>query len=64
MSSSTDSDAIWTREAKVRIQQEFGWAGAALYEKFTRFLAEGGWAEPGATIVEAFADWAREKKRA
>jgi hypothetical protein len=62
--SSTDGDAIWTPEARARIHQEFGWGGAALFEKYKRFLAEGGWAEPGETVVEAFADWARKTVRA
>jgi hypothetical protein len=64
MYSSTHFDAIWTPEAKVRIQQEFGWGGVALFEKYTRFLAEGGWAEPGETVVEAFAEWARKTSSA
>ena len=64
MHSSTDSDAIWTPEAKARIQQEFGWGGAALFEKYSRFLAEGGWAERGETVVEAFAEWARNNRPA
>jgi hypothetical protein len=60
MSSATESDAICSPEAKARIQQEFGWGGAALFEKYIRFLAEGGWAKPGETVVEAFAEWARK----
>jgi hypothetical protein len=64
MNSSTDGDAIWTPEVKARIQQEFGWGGAALFEKYSRFLAEGGWAESGETVAEAFAEWARKNPAA
>jgi hypothetical protein len=64
MNLSTDGDAIWTPEARTNIQQEFGWGGAALFEKYIRFLEEGGWAEPGKTVVDAFADWARKKQPA
>ncbi len=60
MDSSTDFDAIWTPEAKVRIQQQLGWGVAVLFEKYTRFLADGGWAKPGETVLEAFTDWARK----
>jgi hypothetical protein len=60
MKSSTDCNAIWTPEAKAKIQQEFGWGGGTLFEKYSRFLAEGGWAKPGETVVEAFAEWARK----
>jgi len=56
----SDIDAIWTPEAKAKIQQEFGWGGAALLEKYRQFLSEGGWAEHGETVEEAFAEWARK----
>ena len=64
MDSSTDGDAIWTPEAKASVQQEFGWGGAALLEKYRLFLDAGGWAEGDETVVEAFAHWARNKGRA
>jgi hypothetical protein len=54
-----ESDAIWTPEAKAKIQQEFRWGEGALLEKYNLFLVEGGWAEPGESTVEAFAEWAR-----
>ena len=55
----TEFDAIWTPEAKAKIQQEFGWGGGVLLEKYRRFLAEGGWAQPGKKVAEVFAEWAR-----
>ena len=64
MDTTTASDAIWTPEAKAIIQQEFGWGGAVLFEKYIRFPAEGGWAEPGETVAEAFAEWGRKNRPA
>jgi hypothetical protein len=62
MDSHTEPDAIWTPEAKARVQQEFGWGGGALLEKYERFLAEGGWAEHGESVVDAFVEWARKRQ--
>jgi hypothetical protein len=64
MDSPTDGDAIWTPEAMARVQQEFGWGGAALLEKYRLVLDKGGWAEGDLTVVEAFAEWARRNGRA
>src|SRR5262249_10578018 len=41
MHSPTEHDAIWTDEARARVQQEFGWGGGVLLEKYELFLAEG-----------------------
>jgi hypothetical protein len=64
MQSPTDFDAEWTPEERAKIQQEFGWGGAALFEQYNRFLSEGGWAEPGETIAESFVEWARKQRPA
>jgi hypothetical protein len=60
MDLSSETDAIWSASARAKVQQEFGWSGAALHEKYMRFLADGGWAQPGEKIVDVFADWARK----
>jgi hypothetical protein len=58
------TDAIWTADARAKIQQEFGLSGGALLEKYRLFLAAGGWAEAHETVTEAFAEWARKNQTA
>jgi hypothetical protein len=60
MHSKEEFDAIWTPEAKAKVQQECGLGGGALMEKYSDFLAAGGWAQPGKKVVEVFAEWARQ----
>ena len=64
MHSPEEIDAIWTADAKAKIQQEFGWSGAALLEKYRLFLDAGGWAHDHETVEEAFAEWARKRQTA
>jgi hypothetical protein len=64
MHSPSESDAIWTADARTKVQQEFGWGGGVLFEKYCLFLAAFGWARPGETVVEVFAEWAREGRPA